>query len=543
MYIYQSDKTFFKTACAFILIAVFFLFTQGCRKNTIRDNFLFITLDTQRADFISAYKSGFVSTPNIDSLAEKGTLFENCFTLTPITLPSHASMFFSQPPHEIKNYRNGQIIRPKRRRPSFVSFIRKNGYKTAAFVSLGVMIKKFGLNEGFDLYDDKFPEKRWYRTAEEINQKVLPWMEENRNDNFFLWIHYSDPHDPYSPPDTPNDVKVYLNEELILDICLRKYEFHTLELPLRTGKNQLRFEIDNRFVQNQDRFMGKLDRMEFTPQPKKGDLDIELSRGWFIKRIKNTFFFKNNSTIDIINHKSPRTMSFTFRGNPVLTVNAVRTLYKDEVEYMDGEIGKLLGKLKELNIGKRTKIMIIGDHGEGLGEYKNFAGDPHFGHIHFLKNVYMKIPLIIYDPAKPEKARRKTMFTTPLDVAPTILKIMGLDSSPSFRGLDLLKEEEIEDRPIFMETHKPEAVMNRFALLQFPWHLIFTPQRRSYELFDLKNDPEEKNNLFDPNDLPEDVKILKQKLDEQTREALKNKEEIKIDKKTEEMLRSLGYIK
>jgi arylsulfatase A-like enzyme len=526
------------------MAAALFGYIPGCRKKVSDDNFIFITLDTQRADFISAYNNSIASTPNIDSLAKKGVLFENCYSLTPITLPSHASMFFSKPPHEVKNYNNGQIIRHKRKRPSFVSFFKKNGFRTAAFISLGVLTKKFGLNEGFDLYnDDDFPEKRWYLTAEEVNNKVLPWLEENRDKKFFLWVHYSDPHDPYSPPGTPNDFKIFLNEKLILNACLRKYEYHELKFDLKSGKNRLRLEIENQFVENEDYFRGKLDRMKFFPEPNSENLDIELSRGWLIKRDRDAFFFKNNSIIDVTNHKGPMEMSFSFRGSPILTPEAVRSLYKDEVEYMDQEIGNLLEKLNNLGISHKTKIMIIGDHGEGLGEYKNFMGDPHFGHIHYLKDVYMKIPLIIYDPHKPKKALRVKEIATTMDVAPTIFGMMRLKSFQGFRGKDLLHPKKHDETAIFMETHKPEATMNRFAILQFPWHMIFTPENRAYQLFNLETDPEEKHDLFGNKDLPDETKTLKQRLDEFARDVLKNKEEIKIDKKTEEMLRSLGYIK
>lgn len=543
MHLFRWNRKNIRFVFVACLSCIMILAVAGCRTKISEDNFIFITLDTQRADHISAYENGFASTPNIDSIAEKGTLFENCYSLIPITLPSHASMFYSNPPHEIRVYNNGQIISPKRRRPSFVSFFRKNGFFTAAFISLGVLTKKFGLNEGFDFYDDEFPEERWYLSAEEVNQKVLPWLEKSRDKKFFLWIHYSDPHDPYSPPHTPNDTKVYLNDKLILDTCLRKYEYHSFNLPLKKGKNRLRFEIDNRFIPNEDHFRGRMDRLDFSPDSKPGDLDIDLARGWLILRDRNVFFFKTNSFIDINNHKGPRDIKLTFRGNPVLTKEGVRTLYTDEVEYMDQQIGRLLKKLNKLGLAQKTKILVIGDHGEGLGEYKNFVGDPHFGHIHFLKKFYMKIPLIIYDPHKPVKARRIKTPANPMDVAPTILKMMGLKSYESFRGRDLLHGRRRMDTSIFMETYRPEAVMDRFAVLRLPWQLIFVPEKRSYELYNLDSDPDETHNLFAEKSPNKKVKSLKENLDAFARDVLKNKGEIKIDKKTEEMLRSLGYIK
>ena len=132
----------------------------ACRTQSRPENFLLITLDTQRADYISAYEPGKAATPSIDRLAREGTLYKNAYSLIPITLPSHASIFFSEPPHVIKNYNNGQEISAKKTSPSFVNLFRKMGFATAAFISLGVLKSSFGLDPGFEEYGDDFPPDR-----------------------------------------------------------------------------------------------------------------------------------------------------------------------------------------------------------------------------------------------------------------------------------------------------------------------------------------------------------------------------------------------
>jgi len=518
------------------------LFLQSCRTQDKKDNFILITLDTQRADFISAYSGDNASTPNIDFLADKGTLYENCFSLIPITLPSHASIFFSQAPHMVKNYNNGQIIRTKKKRSSFVKIFKRRGFTTAAFVSLGVLKSKFGLDEAFDFYQDDFPQGRWYLTAEEVNQKVFPWLEQNKNQKFFLWIHYSDPHDPYAPPHTPSDFKLYWNNKLLNEFCLNKYIKHEVILNLKKGKNQLRLEIENEFKKRPDRFQARFDIFDFSPEPDQKDLKIHLSRGWLIQREKSNFLCKKNAYVEIESESSLPQIKLTFRGKLIPSRKGVKELYKREVEYMDSEIGKLWDKLKELNLLRKTHILMVGDHGEGLGEYRSHLGGWHVGHIHFLYNIYMKVPLIIYNPRASEKSARKKEPVTLLDIAPTIMEIMDLNKLSSFQGRSLfsLKKEELT---ILEETYKPEAGRDKFALLKFPWHLIITPEKKQYELFNLKDDPEEKKNIYQKNNLPQEVAKLKQKLDSLALQILKGKEEIKIDKKSEEMLRALGYIK
>ena len=78
-------------------------------------NVILITLDTQRADYISAYNSSKASTPHIDYFAENGILFRNCYSPIPITAPAHAVNFYSLPPHELKAYNNGQTFHSTRR--------------------------------------------------------------------------------------------------------------------------------------------------------------------------------------------------------------------------------------------------------------------------------------------------------------------------------------------------------------------------------------------------------------------------------------------
>jgi arylsulfatase A-like enzyme len=534
----SSSLTFF-----FLFLALLFFSLESCQKNKPPTNFILITLDTQRADYVSAYSRSHASTPNIDFLARQGTLFENCYSLIPITLPSHASILYSLTPHDLKIYNNGQIQKKKKGTLSLVTLFKKRGFKTGAFVSLGVLTSNYGLDESFDDYQDDFPGDRWYLTAEEINQRVFPWIEKNKDQRFFLWIHYSDPHDPYAPPGMPPDLKLYLNDQLVGEYSLDKYTTLEANLNLNKGKNQLRFEIRNNAIKNPDRFKARLDRLEFTPLRDQKELKTDFSWGWFIRREDGVFFCKNSATLDIYNNSVPHPINLTFQGRLVVTQKTSRELYKKEVEYMDKEIGKLWEKLKEFKLINKSAICIVGDHGEGLGEYTTSSGINHFGHIHYLYNVYMKVPLILYNPFSSKKGVREKKIVTLLDIAPTVANILGIKELPPYQGRDILRLDRNERLTFFEETYRPEAVRNRFGVLDYPWHLIFTPEENRYELFDLKHDPQEWENIFPENGTLKEVIGLKQKLDSFAREVLKTKEDAKLDKKTEKMLKTLGYIR
>lgn len=538
-----STKCFVRLFFLFSCTALFLCFF-GCREPKEDLNFILITLDTQRADYISAYSPQNASTPNIDSLAQLGTRYENCFSLIPITLPSHASLFFSEPPHKIKIYNNGQIISERKKHPSFPALFQKNGYQTSAFISLGVLKSKFGLSSGFDVYQDKFPEKRWYLTAEEVNRQVFDWLDNKEEGKFFMWVHYSDPHDPYYPPGMPAELTIYLNDEVVGTYNLGKFEKNEIELHLKSGKNVVRFDIVNDYMEDQDGFLARLDILDFSVLPEDTNINIDLFWGWFIRQEKRTHFFKKNAMIAITNLSAPRQINMTFRGKPnPPSIERIKELYKAEVEYMDAEIGKLLSKLKDLDIMNTTHILVVGDHGEGLGEYRNYFGDAHFGHIHFLQNVYTHVPLIIYNPLHLKKARVIKEYVTLLDIAPTVMDTMKFKNIPDYQGRNLNKLKKKSRYSIFEETYKPEAVKEKFAIIEYPWHLIFTPEDQQYELYDLQNDFDEKTNIYTEKAQYSEIFELKKKLDEFSRNILRSKEEIKIGKDVEEMLKALGYIK
>lgn len=539
-----------KLRSSFVLAAIIFisLFLSTCQKKSSGNNFILMTLDTQRSDFIGAYHhEEAAATPNMDSLARTGILFENCFCLVPTTLPSHANMFFSEPPHKLKIYNNGQIIPKNNDRPSFVQTFKKHGFTTAAFLSLAVLKERFGLAEGFDLYNDEFPKGRWYLTAGEVNENLLPWLERNKENKYFLWVHYSDPHEPYYPPPSEKELKIHLNGNLIGKFYLDKSN-NTIDLDLQAGTNDLIFEVKNDFIEDPGMPHAVIDKLNIVQKQEEENIPIDLTEGWVRRQKENAYNVKKQGRMIIVNRTGPRKVELAFRGKLIIPMEYKREQYRREVEYMDRQIGILLSKLKELNLYEKTNILIIGDHGEGLGEYmmenEERKKRPHFGHTHYLYSVYMKIPLIIHSPDfLTSGVRIKTPVTT-LDVAPTIMKIMGFKGLKHFQGKNLLGISNGSNRRIFHEAHKPLAIKNRFALLQYPWHLISTPEDQKYELFNLEDDPYEKNDLYNAHQKSTIIAQMKKDLDSLTRIVLEEKRTTpEFDEKSKEILRSLGYIK
>jgi len=168
-------------------------------------NLLLVTLDTTRADHIGCYGYATAKTATLDSLSKKGVRFSNAYSQVPLTLPSHCSIMTGTYPlyHQVHN--NGfYCLGPESL--TLAKLLKQSGFKTAAFVSSFTVDSRFGIAQGFDLYDDRFQDEemlknfRSERKADKVFSSFSPWLDENFNQKFFCWVHFYDPHLPYDPP-------------------------------------------------------------------------------------------------------------------------------------------------------------------------------------------------------------------------------------------------------------------------------------------------------------------------------------------------------
>jgi choline-sulfatase len=164
-----------------------------------KPNILLITIDTFRADYVGAYGNKTIRTPNLDRIATQSLLFENAICSAPLTLPSHTSLMTGRYPfhHGVRD-NAGSVPATEL---TLAEILRNNGYHTYAFVGGFPLDHRFGLNQGFDKYDDSFPRQknrsldfRSERTADAVVHSVF---REKIAAPFFLWVHFYDPHAPY----------------------------------------------------------------------------------------------------------------------------------------------------------------------------------------------------------------------------------------------------------------------------------------------------------------------------------------------------------
>lgn len=516
---------------------------SACRRPPSRpvSKVILITLDTLRADHVGAYGAEAISTPNMDFYADNGIVFENAYSPIPITAPAHASLFYSLPPHSLPLYNNGQIFHPDKKLVSLAEIFQEKGYATAAFVSLGVLQAKFNLHSGFDVYSDAPHPQRWYLTAAEVNVRALAWLQENMHKEFFLWLHYSDPHDPYAPPSLAPDLHIFLNGRRHKEICVQRREELLLNFPLHNGENRILFQVKNPFPVPRNEYRVSLNDFEIdVPQ---GAI-WKLQQGDMLDRDgKKILAFRETAEILVSSTRNGAQAVIKATGNLNLFPSEQTEGYRKEVEYLDDQLGELTRVLKSGGILDETAVILAGDHGEGLGEYPSGLGEAYYGHIHYLQQVFVKIPMIIYAPSLLPGRERRGEPVSLMDIAPTLLALQGWTSPSFYSGRNLLTEEELVQPPLFCETYTPEAALDRFSFLSPPWHLIFTPGKRAFELYDLSNDPQEKRNVYAAHSQDRHIQSLAREIVTRTREILSARTEVKLDKASEEMLRALGYIK
>jgi hypothetical protein len=162
-------------------------------------NLLLITIDTLRADHLGCYGNSAVKTPVLDSIAQKSLFFENAICAAPLTLPSHTSLMTGR--HPIHHGTRDNAGRVHNQEQTLAEILKAKGYHTYGFASGFPLEHRFGLNQGFDVYNDEFQrtEGRALDFGSERNAEAVvdAFLKVPKKPPFFAWIHFYDPHAPY----------------------------------------------------------------------------------------------------------------------------------------------------------------------------------------------------------------------------------------------------------------------------------------------------------------------------------------------------------
>jgi hypothetical protein len=470
-------------------------------------------------------------------------------------------MLTSRPPHELGLFNNGDVVAAKH--TLITDVLRKNGYHSAAFVSLGVLDGAFGLKRGFKVYEDTvdIQSKRFYKVAAEINAIALPWFEENKDERFFAWLHYSDPHEPYVTADAPPDTEIFVNGKSVGRYVLGKKEKIAISFTANPGENKIEFHA---LVPRGPKKIQTAESMRHlypnsAVVPSEGidfDFGPEFNKVMLSTGIE-VHSFVNYATMMVKNLSStPKSVQLRFAGGIFLQrTEQVRQNYAAEVQYVDKHIGELWDLLDKLGLLKNSILILTADHGEGLKTHGTL------GHVQQLFQETVRVPLIIYYPNLGKRGKVESPIVNHMDIMPTVLDLLHVKHKGVMKGLSLkrhvswspidwLISRKIVRPRTFTATFSPEARFNSFTMVDGHLKLIHTPKRskRQWQAFDLKQDPTERKNIaikdvtrFKGPEFSRLQAIL-QEFQREAESAHGKHTNPELSPEDQEMLRGLGYV-
>ena len=401
----------------------------GSHVNEALPNLVLVTLDTYRADHLSMLGQHGVSTPTLDYFARKNVYFPNAVCPLPETAPSHASMITGLHPLDHGVLDNASPLVDSA--DTIAEYLRDQGYSTAAFLSAYSLDRGLNLDQGFAVYDDDFTRRvrgrndlalrqlsiylrfrfgspaamtELERPAELTNARAAEWLARHYTENFFLWVHYFEPHAPYIPHG--------------------------------------------------------LDGFEDNGAP--GDPKVD--------------------HVAILDERRN-----TYRADEIA---GLKRLYAEECSHLDRRLADFFSLLGDFEVYDNSVIIVIGDHGESLGEH-----GIQFSHTG-LYDPSIRVPFMLRAPSIGEESVVVEDQVRVQDVFPTALRLMGFRYAAQLDGRDLVPRIRAE-----ASGDLQALLIGRMGMLgsgmwvglrERPWKYLRSPSPESREeFFRLLEDPDE----------------------------------------------------
>jgi len=407
---------------------------------------VFIVLDCARYDHFGCNGNDEIYTPTIDSIAGKGCVFHNHFSAAPWTCPSVGSMLSGVYSHRIDMFKNRQSFPDNVK--SIFRYYKDNDKPAASFVKA---INFFGEdNEANEVgYSWNVPD-------------ILDWLQENDDEDYFLYLHYWNTHPPY-----------------------------------------------------------------------------------FTRYSKEAWYDGMSKIIELVKTGKEK------------NVQKAKDLYKSSIERASEEfIYAIVEKLDKLNTLADTLLVITADHGESWGQRLEKKQDLDLFGMHgtFLYDEVIHVPLILSGPDIATGCQVRAL-TRSVDLFPTIMELNNWDVDKSNQYIDIdgrslmsvISGKEKDGRICFCSTAYLDSmqedviteIIQKFACRDKNWKIIYDKENEAYELYDLSNDPFEKQNLAgDQEDvLRKYKKILAEHVGDMPQTLSDNETKILADK-----LKDLGYM-
>ncbi len=457
----------------FLLIVISMSILGGCQNQsrTRGANLIFISLDTTRFDYVDSGWGAKSKTPVLKNFSKKAQVFEKAFVTIPETLPSHLSIFTSYYPHQLGVTQNH--LRYDGKYKLIQEILKHNGYFTYGIISLMSLIEP-GFWKGFDEFNSKLCSEEIHHlflTADKISLHARQKLRDIKNKKFFMFVHFSDPHYPYGPPTVKAIMNIYQDGKKINE--LNPYKGKILpKIKLLPGTHQFRFDID--YPTSDFQGIGIIELTSDANITAKSE-NIEFRKDIF----SGCHFLTGQS--GWMNLECEEEEWIHLQVLPKLKIKAARIMYQQEVEYMDKHIGEFLQEVEEFNLFDNTIIAIFSDHGEGLGERDGLVG-----HVEYLNQQFIRVPLMIYIPGKTHK-----IITSPVSMSglsSTVLELLNLKNENFQHSfINLLEKEDTPNENIYSFTYLPGSKTNKISIIKWPYQGIYywKNNSRNKELYNL----------------------------------------------------------
>ncbi len=426
-------------------------------------NLILISLDTLRADVLGAYGSTFGASPALDDAAHRGFLFKSAYSPAPNTLVSHMTVFSSLYPssHTIKNHYFTDKLSPDH--PTLAQVLKRRGYKTAwswvnHYPSLDPMLAYHG---GHDRGFDAVINESKSRGGSELT--ALGWLEQNASNRFFLFIHNYRMHGPYTP--SRSAMEPFAHK-------LRQKKYLTLESLEENVKKDVLSDPSLIFSTQAIARMGAFSIKD--PVVRWEEIQ-RLTHGlqhnlYWLAALREKFFWRQ----------------FDFR-KPA-DVDDLKALYAMTLNDVDRWFGDLYQGLKRLNILDKTLIVIMSDHGEEMFEH----GDMQHTQLH---EECARIPLIFMLPSGEGKEIAEIVGN--IDIYPTVLDLLGIDSPGRLQGMSLRPLMEGKDYPASRVIFGDHWARSSYSVRDAEYSYIVDRSKGfSEKIYDRIKDPLETRDLI-----------------------------------------------
>jgi arylsulfatase A-like enzyme len=490
-----------------VLFNTFLLIISSC-SNPERPNIIFIMSDDHAYQAISAYNPDLIQTPSIDRIAKDGIIYNRAFVTNSLCAPSRAVILTGKYSHLNGVRGNSEVFDGKQQ--TLPNILRQNGYETAIVGKWHLKSEPTGFN-----YWNVLPGQGDYYNPDFINQGVdtvyrgyvteiitklsLAWLKNrDKNKPFFLMMHHKAPHRSWMP--AIKNLQLFDNKDFPLpDNFYDNYEGREgLQGQMLTVKDHMDIRMDFKVPCMDcdtaeanwwapEEYWRRLDRLN----PNEREL-------WEESYSKEEIEYLE------VKDDVERYNQWKFRRYMEDYLRCIASV--------DESVGKVQDFLKENDLDKNTVVIYTSDQGFYLGEHGLFDK-------RFMYEEALRTPLMIKYQDKITKGTVSEQLVLNLDIAPTVLDVADVQIPADMQGVSLQNtwngSTEWREAIYYHFYEKGWGVSPHYGIRTDRYKLIhFYDLIDSWELYDLKNDPNEMNNLIQQAEYTQIIQDLRASLKE-----------------------------